>query len=45
MYIYGGFAYKCQTACYDLWAYEIPYTPFSMAPKKVANYGNHWKIL
>lgn len=44
MYMYGGFSYLCTTACYDLWRYEIPYIPLSMAPSgKSMNPGNHWE--
>jgi hypothetical protein len=43
LYIYGGFSYLCETACADIWRYEIPYFPISMAPVgKVINAGNHW---
>ena len=44
MYVYGGFSYLCHTACYDLWRYEIPWTPLAMAPRsKTVNAGNHWE--
>jgi hypothetical protein len=43
LYIFGGFSYKCQTACWDLWRYEIPYFPYIMAPEgRWINSGNHW---
>jgi len=44
MYMYGGFSYACTTACYDIWRYEIPYIPISMAPTgRSLNSGNHWE--
>ena len=46
LYIYGGFSYLCTTACFDIWRYEIPYIPISMAPTgRVLNSGNHWESL
>lgn len=32
LFIYGGFAFECQTACYDLWKYEIPWAPINYYP-------------
>lgn len=44
LYIYGGFSFECTTACYDVWRYEIPYTPLIMPPiGKWLNTGNHWE--
>ena len=48
LYIYGGFSYDCETACLDLWRYEIPYGPIAMYPKKVLkwhNRANHWTLV
>ena len=48
LYIYGGFAFDCETACLDLWRYEIPYGPIGMYPKKVDrwhNTANHWSLV
>jgi hypothetical protein len=46
MYIFGGFSFECNTACYDLWRYEISYTPLIMAPvADWINAGNHWELL
>lgn len=46
LYIYGGFSYFCQTACHDIWRYEIPYAPIAMAPDgRWKNAGNHWEQL
>ena len=48
LYIYGGFAFDCETACLDLWRYEIPYGPIGMYPKKVGrwhNTANHWTLV
>ena len=45
LYIYGGIAYDCETACLDLWRYEIPYGPIAMYPTKLRkwhNRANHW---
>lgn len=33
LYIYGGFSFACETACHDLWRYEITYAPYSYYPK------------
>jgi len=46
LYIYGGFSYFCQTACHDIWRFEIPYSPIKMAPTgRWVNSGNHWEQL
>lgn len=48
LYIYGGFAFECETACYDLWRYEISYAPYSFYPKTSSgwqNAGNHWLLI
>ena len=47
MYIYGGFSFECQTACLDLWRYEIAYGPMAMYPASTEwkNTGNHWVLL
>jgi hypothetical protein len=50
MYLYGGFALDCTTACTDLWAYEISYGPYNYYPRhsdktKWHNFGNHWKMV
>lgn len=48
LYIYGGFSYDCETACLDLWRYEIPYGPQAMFPTKIGkfhNRGNHWTLV
>ena len=46
LYVYGGFSFKCATACFDLWRYEIPYTPIIMPPVgRTINLGNHWELL
>ena len=48
LYVYGGIAYDCETACLDLWRYEIPYGPIAMFPKKLNkwhNRGNHWRMV
>lgn len=46
LYIYGGFSFECQTACYDLWRFEIPFAPMSYYPRNNIsdwqNCGNHW---
>jgi len=45
-YIYGGFSYSCETACYDTWRYEIPYVPVATPPpSKWTNSGNHWELM
>jgi len=48
LYIYGGFSFDCQTACLDLWRFELPYGPQVMYPKKIGewhNTGNHWTLI
>lgn len=48
LYIYGGFSFDCETACYDLWRYEISYAPYSYYPKTGSgwqNAGNHWLLI
>ena len=48
LYIYGGFSFNCETACYDLWRYEISYGPMAMYPSKAGqwhNRGNHWTLV
>ena len=46
VYIYGGFSYSCETACYDTWRYEIPYVPVATPPSsRWTNSGNHWEML
>jgi len=49
LYIYGGFAFECQTACYDLWRYEIPFAPLNYYPYNDRsgwkNPGNHWTLV
>ena len=49
LYIYGGFSFDCETACLDLWRYEIPYGPIALYPKKETlpwhNRGNHWSLV
>lgn len=50
MYVYGGFALDCTTACTDLWAYEISYGPYNFYPRhkdpnKWYNFGNHWNMV
>lgn len=46
VYLYGGFSYSCETACYDTWRYEIPYVPVATPPvSRWTNSGNHWELL
>ena len=48
LYIYGGFSLNCETACLDLWRYEISYGPIAMYPKKDDewhNRGDHWTLV
>jgi len=46
LYIYGGFSFDCSTACFDMWRYEIPYTPLAMPPPATwTNSGNHWVLM
>ena len=48
LYIYGGMGYDCETACLDLWRYEIPYGPIALYPKKQSrwhNRANHWTMI
>ena len=51
LYIYGGYSFKCETSCYDLWRYEIPFAPLAYYPinNKGSNIwqnaGNHWALV
>lgn len=48
LYIYGGYSFQCETACYDLWRYEIAFGPYSFYPKTNTgwqNAGNHWLLV
>ena len=49
LYVYGGFSFMCQTACFDLWRFEIPFAPMSYYPMnnitEWRNAGNHWKLV
>jgi len=36
MFIYGGFSYNCETACDDLWRFEIPWAPMRYFPVPIS---------